>query len=66
MNGVDGLDGEVVKGVVWKVKMYCNINLFLVNDVGSVVVESGVELGGGHSYVLFLAFSSCDEVDKVC
>ena len=59
---VNRLYCKVMYGVVREVEMSGYVNCFLVEYVGSVVVNSDVELLGRYAYVLFLAFRACYDV----
>ena len=51
--------------MVGEVEMDAYVDVFLVDYVRPVVVESCIKLLGGKTYVLFLAMGACDEVDEI-
>ena len=59
-DGVYWLYGEVGERVIRKVEVDTDVNVFLVDDICPVVINSNVELFGCLSYVLFLTFFACD------
>ena len=63
---VYGLYVEVGNRVVREVKVFGDVDWVIVKYVCAMVVDSCIELLCGVSYILFLAFDACNEVDDVC